>query len=184
MAQKGKEKEAHEGTPCHTVPKIGCIASCFLITLALDKAMEKIRKSNQSQGMCSIGVYNCTQGWLCIGDSFSMFRATAEGTAFTQKQTSRNSKTCQDQVNCSVLLVPGKKCLWVNPVYEMAIYFVVGRVINTGAQFENRHGDQICGAYESKHVCIRSTPEKGRFLEVDEAFYAVVTGTIVLLQSN
>ena len=38
-------------------PKIGCIASCFLITLALDKAMEMIRKSNQSQGMCSIGVY-------------------------------------------------------------------------------------------------------------------------------
>lgn len=83
-----------------------------------------------------------------------------------------------------MLPVPGKKYLWLNSVYEMAIYFVVGRVINTGAQFENCHGNQICGAYESKHVCIRSTPEKGRFLEVDEAFYAVVTGTIVLLQSN
>jgi len=50
----------------------------------------------------------------------SMFRATSEGTALTPKQTSRKSKTCQDQVNYSVLPVPGKKCLWVNPVYEMA----------------------------------------------------------------
>jgi len=54
--------------------------------------------------------------------------------------------------------------------------------MNTGTQLENLHGDQICGAYESKHVCIRSTPEKGRFLEVDETFYAVATGTVVTVK--
>lgn len=64
------------------------------------------------------------------------------------------------------------------------LYFAFGRVMNTGTQFENCHGDQICGAYESKHVCIRSTPEKGRFLEVDETLYGVVTWTVVLSQSN
>ena len=55
--------------------------------------------------------------------------------------------------------------------------------MNTGTQFENLHGGQICSAYESEHVCIRSSPEKGRYFEVDEAvhvLYTVMAETVML----
>ena len=55
------------------------------------------------------------------------------------------------------------------------LYFTFGRVMNTGTQFEDLHGGQICSAYESEHVCIRSSPEKGRFLEVDEAVHVLLS---------